>query len=142
MRIKYWPTFLRPPHTCPHLQYCALLNWNNIQLRCGCAPVTVNWNFVVFSPCFVIFKNVEHRLLGVSPGSKLCATFVNITHQFKSAWCGCGYLALKYMPRYILITCKHKYDNVIEFICNHNVLYRIKIGLKLKYSDNHLNRTW
>ena len=33
------------------IQSCALLNWNYFRFRCGCAPVTVNWNFVVISPC-------------------------------------------------------------------------------------------
>ena len=32
------------------------------RFRCGCAPHPVNWNFVVISPCFAIFKNVLHSL--------------------------------------------------------------------------------
>ena len=40
--------------------------------------------FVIISPFFAICKNVVHslepgELLGVSPGSKLCTTFLNIT---------------------------------------------------------------
>jgi len=46
--------------------------------------------FVIISPFFAIFKNVVHslepgepgELLGVSPGSKLCSTFLNISKRF------------------------------------------------------------
>ena len=61
--------------------------------------------FVIISPFFAKFKNVVHSLepgetpsylLGVSPGSKLCKTFLNIAKKFKTVAvrlrCGCGYI--------------------------------------------------
>ena len=33
------------------------------------------------------------ELLGVSPGSKLCATFLNIAKYFKTLRCGCVYFS-------------------------------------------------
>ena len=58
--------------------YCALLNWINFRLRFS-ATVPVNRNVVVISSCFATLKNVEHSLdTDVSPGSKLCETFLNI----------------------------------------------------------------
>ena len=39
-----------------------LIKLTNLQLHCGCVAVPVNCNFVVISPCFVIFKNVVHSL--------------------------------------------------------------------------------
>ena len=81
----------------PIIQYCAYLNSNYFRSRCGCTPVPVNLNFVVISPYFAIFKNVVHslesELLGVSPGSKLCAMFLNIAKYFKTLRCGCGAVA-------------------------------------------------
>ena len=44
------------------IQYWSLLNWQNCRFCCGSIAVQVNWNFVVISPYFVIFKNVEHSL--------------------------------------------------------------------------------
>ena len=39
----------------------------------------------------MIIKNVVHSLkLGVSPGSKLCATFLNIAKYLKTVRCSCG----------------------------------------------------
>ena len=35
---------------------------NKFRLRCDSIPVPVNLNAVVISPCFAIFKNVEHSL--------------------------------------------------------------------------------
>ena len=42
--------------------------------------------FVIISLFFAIFKNVVYslELLGVSPGSKLCTTFLNISKHFKT----------------------------------------------------------
>ena len=61
------------------------------RFRCSCTPVTVNWLLSLFHHFFAIFKNIVHRfgalwdaeLLGVSPGSKLCTTFLNISTHFK-----------------------------------------------------------
>ena len=37
-----------------------------------------------------LIKNVVHSLVpGVSPGAKLCATFLNIKKYFKTLRCGC-----------------------------------------------------
>ena len=52
--------------------------------------------FVIILPFLAISKNVVHslepslssELLGVSPGSKLCATFLNIAKYFKTLRCG------------------------------------------------------
>jgi len=43
-------------------QYWSLLNWRKLRFHCGFVAVPVNWNFVVISPCFAIFKNVVHSL--------------------------------------------------------------------------------
>ena len=81
-----------------YVHSCALINWNNFLFRCGCTPVPINWYFIVISPyfrywIFVVISpyfrylrtlckawSLVHslELLGVSPGSKLCATFLNI----------------------------------------------------------------
>jgi len=54
--------YLASGNTLEIIQYCAYSNWINFRFRCGCVPVPVNWIFVVFSPCFAIFKNVVHSL--------------------------------------------------------------------------------
>ena len=63
-----------------------------MRLHCGCVAVPVNRFFDIISSCFAKSKNVVHSLeiLGVSPGSKLCATFLNIAKYFKTLRCGCG----------------------------------------------------
>ena len=48
--------------SCKAIQYWSLLNWRKIRFRCGCVAVPVNCIFVVISPFFAIFKNVEHSL--------------------------------------------------------------------------------
>jgi len=52
-----------------------------VRLCCGTGKIM----FVIVLSCFAIFKNVDHsyELLGVSPGSKLCATFFNVAKHFK-----------------------------------------------------------
>ena len=45
-----------------HVQYWSLLNWRKMRFGCGFVAVPVNWNFVVISPWFAIFKNVVHSL--------------------------------------------------------------------------------
>ena len=42
------------------LQYWSLLNWHNLQLRCGCVAFPVKWFFDIISSCFAKFKNVVH----------------------------------------------------------------------------------
>ena len=81
------------------IQYWSLLNWHNLRFRCGCVAAPVNLFFDIISSCFSKFKNVVHSLepgetpLGVSPGSKLCAMFLNIAKYFKTLRCGCGVVA-------------------------------------------------
>jgi len=67
------------------LQYWSLLNWRHLRFGCGFVAVPVNWNCVVISPYFAIFKNVVHSL---KPGE----TFLNIANYLKTVRCGCGYL--------------------------------------------------
>ena len=72
-----------------------------LRLRCGCVAVPIFWFFDIISSFFAKFKNVVHNLepgetpRGVSPGSKLCATLLNIAKYFKTLrlWlrCGCVY---------------------------------------------------
>ena len=57
----------------------------------GSVPAPVNWNTVVVSQCFRIFKNVIHSLepsatpsyFGVSPGSKQCVKSLNTPKHAK-----------------------------------------------------------
>ena len=72
------------------LQYWSLLNWQNLRLRCCCVAVPVNWFFDIISSFYAKFKNVVRR---VSPGSKLCATLLNIAKYFKTLRCGSGAVA-------------------------------------------------
>jgi len=80
-----------------------LLNWINLRFRCGCTPVPVTWNFVVYLPYCAIFKNVVHSLEpGETPSNsashqahKLCATLLNIAKYFKTVRCGCGAVAVR-----------------------------------------------
>jgi len=65
-----------------------------MRLRSGSSQL----NFVLISPCFVIFKNAVHSLepgefLGVSSGSKLCATSLNIAKYSKTIRFGCSLVA-------------------------------------------------
>ena len=41
---------------------------------------------------FTMFCDIKERytLLGVSPGSKICTTFLNIAKYLKTVRCGCG----------------------------------------------------
>ena len=52
------------------LQYWSLLNWQNLQLHCGCVAVPVNWFFDIISSFFAKFKNVVHSLESVETPSK------------------------------------------------------------------------
>ena len=71
-----------------------------IEFISGSGAIPVNWNVIVFSPRFTIFKNVVHSLepgetpsnsaLGVSPGSKLCTTFLKIAKHYETAACVFG----------------------------------------------------
>ena len=45
-----------------YVQYWSLSNWRKMRFRCSLVAVLVNWNVVVISPCFAIFKNVAHIL--------------------------------------------------------------------------------
>ena len=72
-----------------------------MRLHCGCVAVPVNWFVDIISSFFAKFKNAVHRLepgetpsnSGVSPGSQLCAMFLNIAKYFKTLRCGCGAVA-------------------------------------------------
>ena len=71
-----------------------------LRLRCGYVAVRVNRFLTLFSSLVAKFINVVHtlepgetELLGVSPGSKLCAVFLNIAHYLKTVRCGCGAFA-------------------------------------------------
>ena len=46
-----------------HVQYWSLLNWQNLQLHCGCVAVPVNWFCYIISSCYAKFKNVVDRSL-------------------------------------------------------------------------------
>ena len=68
---------------CHNIQSCALINLNllpvPVHLHSGYGKLI----FVIISPFFAIFKNVEHSLEpgetpSNSPGTKLCTTFLNI----------------------------------------------------------------
>ena len=57
------------------IQYCSLLNWRKFRSRCSSVTIPVNWFFVT-------------NVLGVSPGFKLCATFLNsVTNYLKTVRC-------------------------------------------------------
>ena len=63
-----------------------------LRLRCGFCKLI----FDIISSFFAKFKNVVHssepgETPSNSPGSKLCATFLNIANYFKMLWCGCVY---------------------------------------------------
>ena len=90
-----------------------------MRFRCGFVQVPVNWNVVVISPCFAIFKNVVHSLewLGVSPGSKLCATLLNIAKYFKTLRCGSGAVAFIFFNLLLFKTICHKYKVVSHVHC-------------------------
>ena len=83
-----------------HVQYWSLLNWRNLRLRCGSVAVAVNWMFVLFHyflrclrTLYIVWSYWDAELFGVSPGSKLFATFLNIAKYFKMLRCGCGAVA-------------------------------------------------
>ena len=67
-----------------------------LRLHCGSGKLIL----FIISSWFAIFKNVVHCLelcetrLGVSPGSKLCAMFLNDARYFKTVRCGCGAVAV------------------------------------------------
>ena len=44
------------------VQYWFLLNWQNLQLHCGCVAVPVNWFFDIISSFFAKFKNAVQSL--------------------------------------------------------------------------------
>ena len=67
---------------------CSVINIAKYLKRCVAVPV--NLFFVIVSSWFAMFKNVEHslepgELPGVSQGSKLCATFLNLAKRIKTA---------------------------------------------------------
>ena len=103
--IFHWKYTREETHRETVVQYWSLSNRNNFRFRCGSNPVPVNWFFVVISPCFAIFKNVVHSL---KPGSKLCATFLNIVKYLKTVRCGCGYFFFKLLKcSYVAAVCTH-----------------------------------
>ena len=54
-------------------QYCSLLNWRHFWLFSGSTPLPVNWNCVVISPCFAIFKILVHSLESGETPSRLAS---------------------------------------------------------------------
>ena len=65
------------------LQYCSLLNWRKTRSRCGFVAVPVNWNVVVISPYFAMFKNVVHSLEhGETPNYSASHQAPNYAHRF------------------------------------------------------------
>ena len=60
-----------------------IIKLTKMRFRCDFVAVHVNWNCVVFSPCFAIFKNVEHSL---EPG------------MTPSLRCGCVYFSIYLKP--------------------------------------------
>jgi len=80
-QLAIWPNPERSTIGKQLIQYWSLLNWRIFRFRCGCVAVLVNWCFVIILSRFAVFKNVD--AVGVSSGSKLCATFLNIAKHFK-----------------------------------------------------------
>ena len=86
-------------------KYWSLLNWRNLRFWCGFVAVLVNWNFVVISPMFAIFKKVVHSLILVRhPNTrrltrlqtmcnvlKYCEIFKNGLVRLR---CGCGFFSI------------------------------------------------
>ena len=73
----------------------------SVRLRCGCCKLTFCLYFIIFAMfknivhsfvriLYIVWNPVRRRETGVSPGSKLYATFFNIAKYFKTVRCGCG----------------------------------------------------
>ena len=88
--LRYKEPDLVRPYKVATIQSCASLNWIYFRFQCGCTPVPVNWNFVVISPCFVIFKKNVHSLEpGETPSSRPLTglqTMHNVLKFSKSWW--------------------------------------------------------
>ena len=66
------------------IQYWSLLNWRKMRFRCGFVAVPVNWNFVVISSYFALYKNVAHSLKPCETPSYLnIAKHIEITTKFQ-----------------------------------------------------------
>ena len=75
------------------VQSCSLLNWKYSRFGCGCTPVTVNWFSLLFHhflqylrTFYIVWSLVRRRVTRelLSPGSKLCTPFLNISKHFKT----------------------------------------------------------
>ena len=81
------------------IQWWSLLNWQiklavalavALRLRCGSCKL-IFWHYFIF---FLLNLRTLYIVWSlVRPGSKLCATFLNITKYFKTLGCGCGAVA-------------------------------------------------
>ena len=79
--IVIYRSLVKLARACFRNHFCCFVY---LWFRCGFLEVPVNWNFVVFSPCFAIFKNVVHSF---EPGE----TPLNIAKHFKALRCSCIY---------------------------------------------------